>query len=254
MEGKLVAEIIDRLARRDGLDESAIKNLQNAVRILEEVCDGLGFCLSENGDLLSQWRGYAYDATGFSIGFSKEYFQAFSEYLTTQKQSTFSIQKVKYDFEVQEEVVKPTYDEVRKIYDSGRMTPPYPPTLLGFKNDSDYEKEVKEFKNANFTVYLNMLKLLPELYALKTAAFQEEMEWRLITYLFREGNDPCAYRAVNDRIIPYKSLVLPKLDIDPVIDVKTGPKNLTPVDVVEGFLKANGYKDVTISRSGATYR
>ena len=140
MEGKLVAEIIDRLARRDGLDESAIKNIQSAVRILEEVCDGLGFCLSEHGDLLSQWRGYAYDATGFSIGFSKEYFQAFSEHLTAQKQSTFSIQKVKYDFEAQEEVVKPTYDEVRKIYDSGRMTPPYPPTLLGFKSDSDYEK------------------------------------------------------------------------------------------------------------------
>lgn len=31
-------------------------------------------CFSEEGDLLSQWRGYA-DAQGISIGFSKDYFK-----------------------------------------------------------------------------------------------------------------------------------------------------------------------------------
>lgn len=31
-----------------------------------------GICFSEEGDLLSQWRGYADDAKGVSIGFSKE--------------------------------------------------------------------------------------------------------------------------------------------------------------------------------------
>lgn len=30
------------------------------------------FCLSEKGDLLSQWRGYASDGAGFSIGFDEE--------------------------------------------------------------------------------------------------------------------------------------------------------------------------------------
>lgn len=36
----------------------------------------LGLCLSEQGDLLSQWRGYADDARGFCIGFNPSAFVA----------------------------------------------------------------------------------------------------------------------------------------------------------------------------------
>lgn len=32
----------------------------------------LGFCLSEDGDVLSQWRGYADNAQGVAIGFEIE--------------------------------------------------------------------------------------------------------------------------------------------------------------------------------------
>jgi hypothetical protein len=73
MEGKLVTEILALLAKDDGLDETDTQRLQQSAAGLEEVIDGLGFCLSEDGDLLSQWRGYAADASGVSIGFSKEY-------------------------------------------------------------------------------------------------------------------------------------------------------------------------------------
>jgi len=64
MEGKLVAEILARIAKADGLDQPATRRLQESVSRLEQLFDGLGFCLSEDGDLLSQWRGYAADATG----------------------------------------------------------------------------------------------------------------------------------------------------------------------------------------------
>lgn len=131
MEGKLVAEIIERLARRDGLDDQTIASLQIFLRVFEEKMDGLGFCLSEDGDLLSQWRGYAGDATGFSIGFSKEYFLLLKEYITSQKQPVFSLNKVKYDPLAQEELVEPTYKQVKKIIDSGRHKVPHRPTLLG---------------------------------------------------------------------------------------------------------------------------
>ena len=33
------------------------------------------FCLSEKGDLLSQWRGYADDGTGVAIGFNLDFFK-----------------------------------------------------------------------------------------------------------------------------------------------------------------------------------
>lgn len=45
---------------------------------LDEIIDGIktvaicwAFCLSEDGDLLSQWRGYGADGAGFSIGFDE---------------------------------------------------------------------------------------------------------------------------------------------------------------------------------------
>jgi hypothetical protein len=36
---------------------------------------GLGFCLSAEGDLLSQWRGYAQDGSGVAIGFRRAYLE-----------------------------------------------------------------------------------------------------------------------------------------------------------------------------------
>jgi hypothetical protein len=54
MEGKLVASVIAHLAERDSLDQRTISSLQDAIGIFEQIIDGLGFCLSEDGDLLSQ--------------------------------------------------------------------------------------------------------------------------------------------------------------------------------------------------------
>jgi len=47
MEGKLVAEILARVAKADGLDHAATLRLQEFVSGLEQVSDGLGFCLSK---------------------------------------------------------------------------------------------------------------------------------------------------------------------------------------------------------------
>ncbi len=57
MEGKLVSEILREIATEDGLDQTAMDGLQIHLTTLEQVIDGLGFCLSEERDLLSQWRG-----------------------------------------------------------------------------------------------------------------------------------------------------------------------------------------------------
>ncbi|HSL78822.1 MAG TPA: hypothetical protein VK877_04105 [Pseudolabrys sp.] len=68
LEGKIVSTAIERLAFRDKLDAPVRAELSRAIQALEKILDNLGFCLSEEGDLLSQWRGYAADATGVSIG------------------------------------------------------------------------------------------------------------------------------------------------------------------------------------------
>ena len=70
MEGKVVARTLARLAGSAGLDRFTRDILMFVWEQIEVVFDGLGFCLSEEGDLLGQWRGYADNAAGYSIGFS----------------------------------------------------------------------------------------------------------------------------------------------------------------------------------------
>jgi hypothetical protein len=137
MEGKLVAGIIDRLSKQDSLDETAIMNIQDAVNFLERLYDGLSFCLSEEDDLLSQWRGYAADATGLSIGFSSEYIMSLSKRSRDQAKPHFSLHKVEYDATAQEELIRPTYKEVKKIIDSGKLKFPQPINMLYQRTDEE---------------------------------------------------------------------------------------------------------------------
>lgn len=52
MEGKLMKETFSRLFEKDQLDSSVAVILQDCLAYWEELFDGLGFCLSENADLL----------------------------------------------------------------------------------------------------------------------------------------------------------------------------------------------------------
>ena len=108
MEGKLVANLLARMAEADGLAPEAIQTIKNSVALLEKIMDGLGFCLSEEGDLLSQWRGYAADASGVSIGFSKEYLMKISEASQSKEKSGFNLKKVAYEIADQEIIIGPT--------------------------------------------------------------------------------------------------------------------------------------------------
>lgn len=252
MEGRLVSKIIDRLANRDGLTEQSINEIRSTVGFLEVLLDGLGFCLSLEGDLLSQWRGYAANATGFSIGFSKEYILSLSESLKEKKDLVLLLQKVEYEVPEQEELIRPTYENIKQITDSGRLKFPRPRGLLDQRSDEDIEKELEGFMKSRMTMLTTAMNLIPKFYAIKTSAFREEREWRLISHLLQK--ESCLYTALNDRIVPYKVLDLAKLETEPIIEVKIGPKNQTPVHVVESFLTIHGFKNVIVSQSSATLR
>ena len=115
MEGKLVARILEGMAEADGLNQAVTQRLLRMVSELEQLFDGLGFCLSKEGDLLSQWRGYADDATGVSIGFSKDYLEWLGGMDAAQEKTGFTLNKVEYEKEIQESLIKPTYVEVKRL-------------------------------------------------------------------------------------------------------------------------------------------
>ena len=255
MEGKLVAEILARIAKADGLDQAATQRLQTLVSGLEQVIDGLGFCLSEDGDLLSQWRGYATDATGVSIGFSKNYLEQFAEGSRDQEKAGFTLQRVEYAPEAQESLIKPTYIEIKKLINEGALKLPGRHSLLGdARSEDEVKKDNEKIKGAFSRLSMTVLTLFGKLFLLKTSAFREEREWRLISYFVKTGDDMCSFRALNDRIVPYREFELPESEGGSIVKVILGPKNTTPNYVIESFLKQRGFRNVTILRSEATYR
>lgn len=132
MEGKLVTDVIAQMAKSDGLDQANIQRLKEYVSLLEQIMEGLGFCLSEEGDLLSQWRGYADDASGVSIGFSKKYLEKLSEDSLNPQKSGFTLKKVEYEYESQKKRIQATYDKIKDYIKQGAYKPLRYQTILGF--------------------------------------------------------------------------------------------------------------------------
>ncbi len=253
-EGKIVASTIARLAKKDGFDNGTIHRLQDLLIPLEQNLEGLGFCLSEDGDLLSQWRGYAHNATGVAIGFSTEYLKQLSTRSLGRDEPGFTLQQVVYEPSIQESVIEHRYLEIKSCIDSGAFkTPPYR-TILGIATDTEIEQETETINKEFGRLSLNVIPLFSELYRLKGRTFREEREWRLLSYFVRCCSDSCLYRTVNDCIAPYRQVALVDLNCLPIKEVVLGPKHKTPLKVVEDFLKQNQYGGAQVKRSEASYR
>ena len=257
MEGKIVAQALVRLAVADGLDDDSTERLLSSFDTIERKFDGLGFCLSEEGDLLSQWRGYAADASGISIGFSTAYLdklqnrnildQAINDPLV-------QLHQVKYSTDEHDTQVSPAYAEVRKAIDKGAFRFSQTKGLLDLRTESEIAQENKQNTEALHRAFSALFTLFPKLFVLKSNAFREEREWRLLSHLIWERSDDCSYRPIHGRLIPYRLLILPKLDAPAITKVVLGPKHITPPSMIADFLKKSGFPDVEVIKSVATYR
>jgi hypothetical protein len=254
MEGKIVSNVISRLAERDKLDLVFIEHLQKMVGVFEQIYDGLGFCLSEDGDFLGQWRGYASDATGVSIGFSRHYIEWLAKESLGEDISGFTLMKVQYEPEAHEAEVLPTYAQVRRLIEEGAFKLPGIRMILDPRTDEQIEQEKKETEKVFSKLSRTMLFLFPKLFLLKSSAFREEKEWRLLSHFICYGEDTCCHRSLRDQIIPYRSFQLKEPERQPIVDVVLGPKHLTPTRIVEDFLRQNNYGSVTVRRSEVSYR
>lgn len=255
MEGKLVAKTIARLAERDSLDIPAQQRLFEMVETFDRYFEGLGFCLSAERDLLSQWRGYAADATGVAIGFSKSYLDKLSVHLSDSKIPSFSVKQVHYDPSSHEAEVEPAYREARKFIEQGAFSFRWLRGLLDNRTDEQIEQDRKNIENKLMGLSITLLtQLFPKLFLLKSPAFKEEREWRLITHFSHSANDQCLYRTSDDRVIPFRKFDLHELSTQPIVEIILGPKHVTPPYLIEHFLKQFGFDEVKVLRSEASYR
>lgn len=255
MEGKLINSAVMRLAHNDGLAGPQLSRLREALAGLENLMDGLGFCLSENGDLLSQWRGYADDGYGFSIGFSRQYLEKMGKSQPKEK-AGFALHEVKYTSADHEALVKPTYEEVRKLLTDDDSTSPLLTGLFALGNKNSNSAKTTNAKQ--MALQLHVFSLLPKLFALKAHAFHEEKEWRLVSPLYNgkfvmNASNDCGYFERRDRLVPFRTFPLHP-EQAAITRVILGPRNRTPPSVVALMLEGAGFKNVQIFLSDATYQ
>jgi Protein of unknown function (DUF2971) len=236
MEGKLVASSIARLAERESLEYERVRLLQRGIGFLEETIGGMGFCLSEQGDLLSQWRGYAGNATGVAIGFSKEYLERLANGKRLQDNPGCILRKVEYDLSAHEARVKPTYRKVTQLFKDGTLKSGQKLGLVQTVGLTDQEllaADIDTSQQELVKVIPKLLSLLLQLFVLKSPAFREEQEWRVLSMLITDGEELCSHRFVNNSIVPYLTVKLVELDQSPILEVILGPKHGTPPKIVE---------------------
>lgn len=254
MEGRLVTSTLMRLAERDGLGAGMMAKLKESIELMERLFHGLGFCLSEHGDLLSQWRGYADDARGIAIGFNRAYLSELSAKPRSTSSSGFTIHRVEYEPKQHEALIEPTYRELRKLIDAGAFRLRGALTLLDTRTPEQVAADDNAIEVAHRELVFRVLLLFPMLYQLKAEAFREEREWRLVSMFPDTVPDEVQFRGAGARIIPFRPFELTSSELPRITEMVLGPRHETPESTVQSLLKRTGFGEVPVRRSSATYR
>lgn len=200
----------------------------------------LASCMSRKGDVLSQWRAYGTDGTGYAIGFRA----------VDLVQMPVQPLRVEYNFE----------NQVKKLQ-----------TFIRAIHAVELEEDVKQgpdFMHA-------CARLAFDLSSFKNPAFAEEDEVRLIHMLnfepsnsslrlvdpggtaFGEPADPLSVGFHISRSTPVAHLDIPFTREErrcPIVEVVLGPKNDSMPSGVSVTLETLGLGDVHVRKSKASYR
>jgi hypothetical protein len=256
LEGKLVSRVLRRLADEDDLPVSIKEEILEEFEVYERIVDGLAFCLSESGDLLSQWRAYASDGVGVSIGLREAKLNELIHVRDTEllerdpttKDKIVKLERIQYTVDEHIEQVRPFYEQARHLIrkreglqQADQPAPHWPPDL----------QEVIHLWPE--TAGVALFFLFQRMFKLKSAAFVEEKEWRLLCYTVDGVSDTTDFRPTTSKLIPFHSLDLSKTP-DIIGSVTIGPKHETDARVIKRFLNQHGHHNVEILRSGASYR
>lgn len=248
LEGKWVHSVIERELGSREQTKTHVSALMQAVEVATGMTFAAGFCLSEEGDQLSQWRGYADDGRGFAIGFRKSYLDALAAKCRADLGAGISLQKVEYDGG---ENIETILSGIEKAVDNGALRS----ELL-----IDSEERRQRSHRARSSLYLSLTPLIALCHWIKNPAFREEREWRLVSILSK-ALDPkssvgeiCDFKSMRDRIVPYRPIQLHRLEFDAIEAVVLGPRNITREDYLREVLVRHGFGNAEIRRSTASYR
>ncbi|WLS03126.1 DUF2971 domain-containing protein [Shinella oryzae] len=242
-EGIWLSRLLGDVGDWADLSSHVWREVANRLEEFHFRTDCVGFCLSSQRDLLSQWRGYASNGAGFCIGFNEEIF------LELAKLKPFDgarLETVQYDVNKQLRYVE---RQLKVCFPAGRHHKLNP---LTYRLDGG-ARAAKLMEVGSLDAEGIALAFWRSMYIMKNPAFSEEQEFRFLLEIDRP--DPASeYMVKGDTLVPYRVAKFPATLKTPIIDVILGPRNMTPTEVVQGFLEKAMYEGVNVWRSGASYR
>ena len=221
-------------------------------------------CFSEDGDLLSQWRGYADDGKGFSVGFDFDTFGIDKKYPwnSSIKKDAIGYEQIVYKYEDVKRILK--NNEILKQRGCDTTSIPDLETLWS-SIIANEKSSIKELDN----IYIGLGDFS---FFIKNPAFKEEKEWRIVyrdtfyntidiqrKYENKQEFDHLKHFYMkNDIVSSYFDWNF--MDIIPNNPIKTivfGPNCKCSVDDIQLFLFNNGFEvinKISFQSSNASYR
>lgn len=232
-EGLWISQVLKYYLENYPPKEFASDFVQDSIGRMDDLFETLRYdhncfalCLSEKGDLLSQWRGYADDGMGFAIGFNRETLED-NLIHPFEHVGWVALQKVLYGYN-ESELLAANYIEPQ--IQRGNMG-------VAWARSMAYHA-----------------------YRTKSPAFEEENEWRLASVLpdydidseHQENYRKLQFRGRRNQLVPYIPISI-DLESEVISEVIIGPKNLSDEQAIKWFLKSHGFES-EIHRSVASYR
>jgi hypothetical protein len=244
-------EIFEEAANRILMNEELLKKIpnfdRNALDKIDEVVSSYQLymhpviaCFSKNPDVLSQWRGYADNATGVSVGFSATLLDAMP----------VTLLEVEYNREKQ---LSEMIVAILAIH------------MADQERGGQFDRAFKD----------DCAVLAAWSFGFKSAAFAEEQEVRclhMLDVVTSEGRprlvdaggesegrpvkgQKVKFRVVEGAVIAYIDIPLPiKKKTQPISEVWLGPKNTNGPGNILYLLGGNGIDGVRMAHSNATFR
>lgn len=209
-------------------------------------------CFSENGDLLSQWRGYADDANGISIGFDSDILSSIGKPGKDEPISNdiFQYGQVCY-------VERNQKAQIRKIAQD---------LILKLKEIARTDSEsIKQKSMAAFnSCFRNLFQLS---IFMKNPFFTEEKEWRLCHWTSMDSTNETSkihiennlafsdigFYSQRNNIVPFIDLKFDAIKNKLIKEVVIGPKCKAQPNDIKAFLNQNKIY-CEVKKSEGTYR
>lgn len=258
LEGRVLGKVFSEMISSTTLAKGVVDVASVIAEGYPETTEGFALCLSEDGDLLSQWRAYARDGTGVSIGFAPRELTV-NHGAVNFGAHYFDLTKVEYGEEGLRDNLFPIVEALEKSFaEYGEfislnegITKERAIAALADR-EGNLQGLFKGEKNGPELLSQLLSILAPlhfRIYSTKPKSFHEEREWRLLRYRHRVPLNEVKYFADGSSIRPY----IPCLIADPaknvLREVVLGPKHSSNINWVRAFLASAGLSQVHVRRS-----